>query len=297
MFCQKCGAQVPDGFAFCSECGSQVAAQPQAQPVYQPQYQPQSVYQPQPQYTYPPQPPVQQESQHKAVTPVKKKEFLVTRASDSCKRSSLFATIISIVGVLLMVAGVCSAILVPFYEVPAMDLILDMAEADPDELVEELEEDYNEAALEYEYMRDGYTGPEQQALDILLEAMEKLVDNFSVVNILGALSDAEEAWRYAPHLMEDYVEDAEVIRQGMLVIIVACATLYLLPLLFILLGGLKKSGGLTIAGLVLVLLPQICLGGWLLTLASLVLGIVQAVLCGKVNKAYDRYRNKCLYGH
>ena len=65
MFCESCGSQVPDGQAFCSNCGKPVAqpvqpaaqpvqpvqqyAQPVAQPVYtQPVAQPQPVVQVQP---------------------------------------------------------------------------------------------------------------------------------------------------------------------------------------------------------------------------------------------------------
>ena len=51
MFCESCGSSVPDGQAFCSNCGARVTqAAPQAapaQPVYQPVAQPvQPVYQP-----------------------------------------------------------------------------------------------------------------------------------------------------------------------------------------------------------------------------------------------------------
>lgn len=37
MFCEKCGTQLPDGSAFCTACGAQLNAAPQAapaQPVY-----------------------------------------------------------------------------------------------------------------------------------------------------------------------------------------------------------------------------------------------------------------------
>ena len=56
MFCPNCGAQNPDGAAFCGSCGASLAApqqsaQPVQQPVQQPQYQ-QTQYQ-QPQYQQP----------------------------------------------------------------------------------------------------------------------------------------------------------------------------------------------------------------------------------------------------
>ena len=55
MFCEKCGAQLPDGTAFCGACGQPTGAaqQPQyAQPQYaQPQYAQPQYAQPQPQYS------------------------------------------------------------------------------------------------------------------------------------------------------------------------------------------------------------------------------------------------------
>ena len=48
MFCDKCGAQVPDGIRFCGQCGNTIAQQPAPQPAPQPVPQPA------------PQPPVQQ---------------------------------------------------------------------------------------------------------------------------------------------------------------------------------------------------------------------------------------------
>ena len=49
MTCKNCGAQLPDGVTFCTNCGAAVEApQPQAQPEPQPMYQ-----QPQPTYAQP----------------------------------------------------------------------------------------------------------------------------------------------------------------------------------------------------------------------------------------------------
>ena len=58
MFCSKCGSQIPEGAAFCVNCGQSVAPAPErSQPeAQQPQYQysqPQYTQQPQPQYNQP----------------------------------------------------------------------------------------------------------------------------------------------------------------------------------------------------------------------------------------------------
>ena len=58
MFCESCGSQVPDGQAFCSNCGTPVAqpAQPAPQPAQPVQQYAQPVAQPVQQYAQPVQP-------------------------------------------------------------------------------------------------------------------------------------------------------------------------------------------------------------------------------------------------
>ena len=60
--------------------------------------------------------------------------------------------------------------------------------------------------------------------------------------------------------------------------------LFVLPLIFTLLGGLLKSKGLTITALVLVIIPQLALSGILFVVLSLIIYITQAVFCGKAKK-------------
>ena len=81
MFCPNCGAQNPEGVAFCGSCGTPLGAaqqqpvqQPAQQPVQQPQYQ-QPVQQPpyQQQYQQQPQMAQQQWQQYPQYQPQKKK--------------------------------------------------------------------------------------------------------------------------------------------------------------------------------------------------------------------------------
>lgn len=82
MFCNKCGAQLPDGVAFCSYCGNQLTPQPQQpeQPT-QPQYeQPtQPLYQQpvQPQYDQPMQQPYQPAPMPQPLPPKKSNKGLI----------------------------------------------------------------------------------------------------------------------------------------------------------------------------------------------------------------------------
>ena len=46
QFCSKCGSEIPEGSAFCPNCGNPVAPAPQPQPQPQPQYQQPAYQQP-----------------------------------------------------------------------------------------------------------------------------------------------------------------------------------------------------------------------------------------------------------
>ena len=190
MFCQKCGAKVQEGFGFCSECGSRVDTIQQAQPPQvqpQPQYIPQPQYQPQPQYTpqyqqpfqpYVPQPQYNAASApaREPVTPDKKGAWLRKKAPAAAKRNSLITLIICLLGVLALGFAIVNAITLPIFDVPAISLVVEMAGEDPDELMEELEDDFEYTKRDYEREKNFYSKSEQKAAENILDAMEKTVD-------------------------------------------------------------------------------------------------------------------------
>lgn len=130
-------------------------------------------------------------------------------------------------------------------------------------------------------LAQGLLPEQQEAVSILLEKLEKLEKNFSLLNFRSAVIALDEYGSvYQPG--EDFdMGDLATILDVIIWIIVGT---FALPLLFTLLGGLKKSTGLTITAAVFTAIAQLIFSGALLFLASLVVNIVQAVLCSGYKK-------------
>ena len=97
----------------------------------------------------------------------------------------------------------------------------------------------------------------------------------------------EESGNYDLGMNEEEAEQASMI---MTVLMIGMVAFFFLPLLLTLLAGLNKSAGLTVAALIFTAISQFALCGIVFVVISLVLFIAQAVICGKVNKAYQDYR-------
>lgn len=273
MFCANCGAQLPDGSAFCGNCGSRQMA-------------------PQEQYWNPPAP-------HVPTTPEKKTVYLKEIADAGTKRNSLIVLITSILCILLLVVGVVSCLTRSLFRIPIVSTAIQLSGAayEVTDMLEDLEYTLEDAEDEYDYYEDTYSSKEQEAFEKLLAAMKKTVRKPSILNLRNAVRVVEEV---AP-VIEDSYSSSDLYEIHMLksvfdILIVAAVASILLPALFFLLGGLKKSLGWNIAALVLALLPEMILGGTLLTLLLLAAAIVAIVFCSKINKEYNRYSSYCLNG-
>lgn len=273
MFCANCGAQLPEGSVFCGNCGSR---------------------QPTPQNEYWGQPVV-----HTPVTPEKKSVFLKEQASAGAKRNSRLVLITSLLCILLLVVSVVSCLTRSLFRIPMISTAIRLSGAayELTEALDDLEYSMEEAEEEYDRYEDTYSRGEQEAYKKMLQAMKKTVKRPSLLNFRNIVSVMEEV---APELQDDFSDsdlyEIHMVRTVLDAIIAAVLGSILLPALFFLLGGLKKSLGWNIAALVLSLLPQMILGGTLLTLALLAAGIAAIVFCSKINQEYDRYCSYCLNG-
>ena len=294
MFCPNCGTNLPDGTPVCTTCGRQLNAPQQSapqQPAPQ-QSAPQPVYQ-QPAY----QQPVYQQPVYQApVRPISitKKEYLATKAPASVKQTAGFVIITLILTLALVVGSAIVPLAISIFDVPMVDTIFNMIDdesADPDLLLEELERSYVDAKLQYRLQKDFWSKSEREDAEKALDALEKVVDSFSILNLMSFLDVAADLVdNYSHYDLGVSEEEIESYSAAMMVIIIVVAVSFLLPFALTLIAGLTKSTGCTIAALIFTVLNQLVLCGFLWVLLSLALFIIQAVICSKVNKAYQDYR-------
>lgn len=301
MFCPNCGTNLPDGSAICTGCGYQLSRSQQSAPQQsaprqaapqQPQYQ-QPAYQ-QPQYRQPvyqqpaPQPAYRQPAAPVIPAPISKKEYLSSKAPESVKKMAGVVTITFILSLVLVIVSAVAPLAMNFFDIPAMSFMMTMADADPDELVEELEDAYGEAEYKYEIQKSTMDKDEKEAAKKVLDSMDKLLDNFSLLNFNALVSTMESVGD--DYLDSSDMDDIEEVSDIMNIVIVGVIAFFILPLLFTVLGGLNKSTALTVTALVFTVISQLIFSGILWVLLSFVVFIVQAVQCSKINKAYQDYR-------
>jgi len=253
MFCPNCGSNLPEGTVFCGNCGAPQRTQQAAQ---QPQYQP--PVQPQP-------------------APVQPR-----RVQPQAQKSPLM-TIAFILSLVLLVASVIAPLTMPFFDIPAMSVILSVADADPDELTESMEQAYEEAEYTYDIQKQAMSKSEREDGKKLLDSMEKLLDNFSILNftsLVGLMDDVGD-----DYLDSGDMDEIESISEIMSIVIGVVIGFFVLPLLFTLLGGLKKSTGLTVAALIFTAISQLILSGILWLVLCLAVNIFQIMQYSKLRKA------------
>lgn len=273
MFCPNCGANLPEGTTFCGNCGAPQKAQaPVQQPVYQAPPQPQ--YQPQPVY--------------RAPLPVSKKDFLAKHADPTTKQTAKLSGIVMIVALVLILASIIAPLAMPFYEIPAISTVITLAEADVDELTDEMERSFEEAEYRYDIQKETMDKDERDAAKKVMDKMEALVDNFSILNFQALVSVTEKVGD--DYMDSSDLDDLEEVNQIMTIVIAALIGSFLLPLLFTVLGGLNKSTGLAVAATILTALSQLTLCGFLFVVLSLAVNIFQILQCSKIRKAYQTFR-------
>lgn len=286
MFCPNCGNNVPEDSAFCPECGTPMKAAPQPvqpeipvsqtpmQPVYQaPVYQ-EPVYQ---------QPAVPRAPRQSNAPAGRKPAAKPSKAASVYGKLVLITMLVSLV---LIVVSVITPMNVPFYDIPAMSVLLDISgggDEDVDMLLDDIDQIIEEMEDDLKMQEDVLDDDEIEMAEEAIECMEELHDNCSINNFaklvnLAAVIDSE---------VNSGLEDSEIgeMMMAVNVIRIGIMAFFFLPALFHLLGGLRKSGGLTITAMVFTAISQLIFSGLILAALSLVVGIIQVTLCDKNKKA------------
>lgn len=234
MFCPNCGANNQDGELNCSHCNANLSAA------------------------------------NAKNSPMSKKEFFATIASDNAKK---FRKLALIMGILCIVFAVASAFITAntsIFEIPIFNMI--------DDGFNDIEEQYEDAMDKFDDLTDKEIDEIEDEFDMDFNEIKELYKNPSLSNMkeLAVGLDTDE--------------DVEMIFSAFNAIIFGYA---LFIALFELLAVLLKKGGFAIATIIISILYFVLLAGMLMFVLFIILNIAQIVLYSMANKEYKAYKKTC----
>ena len=280
MICPHCGAALANGLDKCNCCGKALNAQ---QPPCQ---------DPQPQYQAPP---YQPQHQAQPYTPPKRgtesrKVFFRDLAPKKLKIQWQLTTVTMVLALLLIIAGIIFPMVRPILRIPSVTGMLSAAGISVRDITDGIDMLYDELSKEYDL---GYwDGKELDMAEDLLDSLDRLSGNFNLLDI----SDLSRSLRNEyDGVLRQYLSYSDMRVLDMIVriptiIILLIIFSFLLPLTLTLLAGLKKNLGLTIAAMVLTLLPMVIINGWGFATATLVIFVPQIIFCSNTRTAYQDYQ-------
>ncbi len=252
MFCPKCGAEVENNAAFCGNCGySFSASEPETAP---------------------------------AVAVKNKKEFVKKVAPQKVKTAWMIATVTFIICTLILLLGLNSSLNGQFYNIPIFGLVIDEDMKDDLKDSQEDAEDYLDD-IDDLIDEDDLSSKEKKLVKKVQKSYKKLVKTISINNVRAACKDIEKAEDIL-NATDDWDEIVEI----MDVLVVVIYIFFLFPIVFTVLGGLKKSVGLIVTGTIFAMIFLFIFGGVVWALLALVAYIVQIKYAAEVTKAYKAYR-------
>lgn len=281
MYCPNCNAELPEGTSFCGCCGAKLT-QPETQQYAAPAAPAYPGYATYTTYARP-------------MNNMTKKEFLASDAGQTAKAKAKLAVLVCLIAVAAIIAGIFATMTMPIFDIPVMSMAMEAADADPDELLDELENELEVMEEEYEMIEDDFSKSEREDIEDWMDSANDLTDSFSILNLKNFVNDTtmivdEYGDEFNTSDLDEIVEGMDAVNQAMGAVIVFLVGFFFLPILFAILGGTLKNTALTIVGIVFTAIAQIIFCGIIWVVLSLAVGIVQAVLCSKVNTEYQNYR-------
>ena len=285
MYCPNCNAELPEGTSFCGCCGAKLT-QPETQQYAAPAAPAYPGYATYTTYARP-------------MNNMTKKEFLASDAGLHARGQAKLAVLVCLIAVAAIIAGIFATMTMPIFDIPVLSIALEAAnvdgDMDVDELTDELEDSIDWMEEDYEAIEDDLSKSERKDVEKWIDDANDLADCFSILNLRrfadsSAMIVEEYGEEFYDSDLENATEDMEVINQAMDAVIVFLVGFFFLPILFAILGGTLKNTALTIVGIVFTAIAQIIFCGIIWVVLSLAVGIVQAVLCSKVNTEYQNYR-------
>ena len=289
MICPHCGAALANGLERCNCCGGTLKIRypqnqrPQERPSQEqpPQYQPPQ-YQP-PQY----QPPV-----YTPPTPGKesKKVFFRQIAPKKLKVQWQLVYLTMALALILIAVGTVLPIFRPILRIPSVSNMLSIGGISVRDVTDAVDMLYDELSQEYEL---GYwDGEELDMVEDLLDALDRFSGSFNLLDLSRLASSLRSEY---DDILRQYLGASElrildIVAKLPTIAIIAIIASFLLPLIFTVLAGLKKSLGFTIAAMILTLLPITLINGWAFCTMTLAVFVPQIVFCANARKAYKNYK-------
>ena len=281
MYCPNCNAELPEGTSFCGCCGAKLT-QPETQQYAAPAAPAYPGYATSTTYARP-------------MNNMTKKEFLASAAGLHARGQAKLAVLVCLIAVAAIIAGIFATLTMPIIDIPVMSMAMEAADADPDELLDELENELEVMEEEYEMIEDDFSKSEREDIEDWMDSANDLTDSFSILNLKNFVNDTtmiveEYSDEFNTSDLDEIVEGMDAVNQAMGAVIVFLVGFYFLHILFAVLGGTLKHTALTVVGIVFTAIAQVIFCGMLWVVLSLAVGVVQAVLCSKVNTEYQNYR-------
>ena len=280
MFCFHCGTNCPDGTAFCEKCGTDLrctlspatAAVPESAPA------PESSSPIVPKEA----PVIPSDS---GEIPAKKARKSPVRFKKPLQISITVTMILSILlvlvsGVIMLSTNVTEMGIVNW----GMDTFLDL---DLQEELDDLNETRRELKTKYNNEFATLTKAQRNDLKKMINEIEDVQKDSTLLKLIRFLdylvAEAGEPAEESPlfSVSNEYLQNFS---QTKTILFVVIGLLYLLPVLFALLGGLLKNTGLTVTALILTVLVQALSGTVIPLVVSLVVYLVQILFCKLLKK-------------
>ena len=278
MICPHCGAALANGLERCNCCGGTLKIRyPQNQrpqekpPQYQPPYQP-TVYTP--------------------PTPGKesKKVFFRQIAPKKLKVQWQLVYLTMALALILIAVGTVLPIFRPILRIPSVSNMLSIGGISVRDVTDAVDMLYDELSQEYEL---GYwDGEELDMVEDLLDALDRFSGSFNLLDLSRLASSLRSEYDdiLRQYLSASEIRVLDIVAKLPTIAIIAIIASFLLPLIFTVLAGLKKSLGFTIAAMILTLLPITLINGWAFCTLTLAVFVPQIVFCANTRKAYKNYK-------
>ena len=265
MFCPNCGTNLDDSARFCGNCGQTLT------PVATEAPAPTAVPMGAPAATYP-------------TIITSKKEFVEKAGTPQIKQAWLISLILFGICALLLVLGLNSALNGQFYDIPILGMIMgDDAKDDVKQAQKSLTRDLER--LDSVLDEEDLSAKETKLVKSVIKSYKKLVKTVSISGVTEVSKKLEKT--------EDLLGDTDIFDEMLEIMNIFTIIIYVffgIPAIFTVFGGIKRSVGLMVTGLIFAMIFFLVFGGIVLGLLALVAYIVQIVFASKVNKAYKVYK-------